>query len=503
MKLLEKIKNSKSNKKKTRFILSLIGSILYYTIHIIFIGIGNFSVYITSYFHHNNISIDMQYSNLIMPIIMLCNSLSTPLSGYFVNKLGIHLTLILSFVLVELDVFLFINQMNKFLSIFLIALIGINSGLGSPIPLINLVFYYPQKKGTIGASIGALLMIIGIVTNVIGEKVINPEKYILEKGEIFYPLIISKNYLKYFKYALIINPFLFVLSLLLIKKYDHELDQELLKENENTNNEIEVTKNTNIKIKKNKNYLKNIKSALLNIRIWRLISITCLSSFVSFFSKNTFRVYGALCSFNGTVMQYNQLIIGFSHIMASPIWGYIVDNYKYKTLMKILCSCFILEALLFSIFIKNNIIYILCIIFGSLLDSGQINVSKTNLINVYGLEYILEISGIFGIFIKFFDNLNSLISFIISKYYHTGEELQFAYRFVYISGIVISILGFYLTCYEKEDKYIYPYPIKEDEDLNIINKDFIEMKRRESKKNLKEFELELESNSSDITVDSA
>ena len=171
--------------------------------------------------------------------------------------------------------------------------------------------------------------------------------------------------------------------------------------------------------------------------------------------------------------------------------------------MKILCSCFILEALLFSIFIKNNIIYILCIIFGSLLDSGQINLSKANLINVYGLEYILEISGIFGIFIKFFDNLNSLISFIISKYYHTGEELQFAYRFVYISGIVISILGFYLTCYEKEDKYIYPYPIKEDENLNIINKDFIEMKRRESKKNLKEFELELESNSSDITVDSA
>lgn len=501
MKLLEKIKNAKSNKKKTRFILSLIGSILYNVIYIIFNGIGGFSVYITSYFHHNNISVDMQYSNLIMPIVALCNSLSTPFSGFFVNKIGMRLTLILSFVLVELEVLLFINQMSISLSITIIVLIGISSGLGAPIPLTNLLFYYPQKKGIIGASIGSSFMIMGIVTSVIGEKVINPEKYILEKGEMFYPLEISKNYLKYFKYVLIINPILLVLSLLLIKKYDHELDEELLKENENTNNEIEEKKN--IKIKKNKNYFKNMNSVILNKRIWLLISISCLSSFVSLFSKNTFRVYGALCSFNGTVMQYNQLIISCSYILVSPIWGYIVDKYKYKTLMKIICSSFILEALFFSIFIKNNIIYILCIVFGSLLDSGLINVTKTHFYDVYGLEYILEISGIVGIFVSIFNNLNSLISFIISKYYHTGEELQFAYRFVYISGIVITTLGFYLIFFEKEDKFIYPYPIKGDEDLNIINKDFIEMKRRETIKNQKEFELELESNSSDITVDSA
>ena len=48
MKYLYKIKK---NKQKKRFISTLIGSIIYFTAIMSPLGIGQYSVYITSYFH--------------------------------------------------------------------------------------------------------------------------------------------------------------------------------------------------------------------------------------------------------------------------------------------------------------------------------------------------------------------------------------------------------------------------------------------------------------------
>ena len=100
MKLLEKIKNANTNKKKIRFIITFIGTILFLISTMICSGISNYSVYITSYFHHNNISIDMQYSHLIMPMMFLCNSLSAPIARFFEKKIGLFFSLLLIFFLV-------------------------------------------------------------------------------------------------------------------------------------------------------------------------------------------------------------------------------------------------------------------------------------------------------------------------------------------------------------------------------------------------------------------
>ena len=65
--------------------------------------------------------------------------------------------------------------------------------------------------------------------------------------------------------------------------------------------------------------------------------------------------------------------------------------------------------------------------------------------------------------------------------------------------VVIGGIGLFLALYEKEDKFIYPYlQKKKKEYINMINSDFKEKQINEPK----EFELELESNSSDKTLDS-
>ena len=481
-----------SKTKKIKFILSFIGTLFYGISGLISFGISQFSVYITSYFHHNNISIDMQYGNLITPIVLLSNSLSSPLGGFFETKFGFYKTLIVSNILIELIILIFINQMSVFLSFILIILLGMVSGVGMGIPGKNLYFYYPKKAGTLSSFIMASFILFAIVINIVGEKMMNPEQYTLKTGEQFYPLEISKNYIKFYKYFLYFNPFLLVISLLLIKRYDKKYDELIETENNNKNNN---RKN----IKDKENYKNNIKSAVINKRIWKIIGITTLTPFVLIFSRNTFRVYGALVSMSGKVLQYSQLFVGFSNILILPVWGIINDKYNYNLIAKIVCIGCIIQTILFSIFIKSNTIYLLSIIFGSIFGSGFNSMMRLHILKVYGIKYSIEIGGIIGIFSSLFNILNGVLSFIISKYYHTGEELQLAYRYVYLFGLGFCCLGTFLALREKDDKFIYPYEKNindknDEESSNIVNSE-------ENDEGPKEIELENTNSESNENID--
>ena len=498
MKLFEKFQKINFTKKKTRFILSFIGTIIFGIGGITSMGISQYSVYITSYFHYKKVNVNMQYGNLIMPILTLSHSLFSPLAGYIETKIGLYLSLILSSLLLELVIFLFINQTSVLFSLLLIIFLGFANGIGMAIPGKNLFFYYPKKSGIIGSLMGSCFILLGTTISVIGEKVINPGKYTLAKGEQFYPYEVSKNYKTFYKYILLVNPFFLILSLLLIKKYNPELYNELPEEKNQNSRENSITN-----LKKDENYLKNIKSAIMNKRTLKLIGIRILTPFVMGFSRNTFRVYGALASISGTVMQYNQLFTGFSNVIVGPIWGFINDKYKYEIIIKILCGSCIFQASMLFMFIKSNTIYIFCIIFGSIIMSGFMSANQLHSLRVFGIKYSLEIGGVMGIFSGIFNIVNALLSFMISKYYHTGEELQSAYRIIYLIGIIICSIGFYLAYYEKEDKFIYPFSQKEEEYLNMMTSDFSEKDKDVKIVNgPKEIELELENNNSE-TLDSS
>ena len=61
-----------------------------------------------------------------------------------------------------------------------------------------------------------------------------------------------------------------------------------------------------------------------------------------------------------------------------------------------------------------------------------------------------------------------------------------------------------MSYHETGDQFVYPYSTKEEDFINMVNSDFIEQKRKESTKRRRyiDLELELESNSSEITKES-
>ena len=268
--------------------------------------------------------------------------------------------------------------------------------------------------------------------------------------------------------------------MLFIKKYDKKFDKLIETENkDNKNNEQDK--------KEKENYKNNIKAVIKNKRLWILIVILTLTPFTVIFSRNTFRVYGALVSMSGAVMQYSQLFIGVSNVVILPIWGIINDKYKYKIIFKIIGIGYIIQSALLSLFINSNLIYLLSIILGSVFSAGFTSMMNLHLLKVFGIKYIIEIGGIIGIFSSVFNILIGILSFVISKFYHTGEELQYAYRYVYLFGLAFCCLGYFFGLKENDEKFIYPFDTvnnKDDEEFTeIINSD-------DNDKSPKEIELE-------------
>ena len=104
-----------------------------------------------------------------------------------------------------------------------------------------------------------------------------------------------------------------------------------------------------------------------------------------------------------------------------------------------------------------------------------------HIMHVYGIEYTLEIGGIVGICVGIVNAFGSIIAFIISKYYKTGEELQKPYKYLFFIGAILCIISFYFALYEGNDKFIFPDILIKDRLYNIQNND--SYNNRESRKN--------------------
>ena len=422
---------------------------------------SQFTVYITSYFHSKDPSVNMQCGNLIMPILFTSSSLSNPLGGVLEKKFGVRLSIAISLTLVEIITFIFINQTNILFTYFLMMLLGMSLGLSASIPGKVIYSFYPKQRGILGACMLYVNFLVGGTASIFGEKIINRKKITLKDGETFFPVEISERYLIFYKVALIVIPISTLLTILLIREHDPINDIENKKEISKKNGKI-IT--NNIKNNINKNYKLNVKHAIFHKRIWKIASISILTPFAINYSVGTFRVYGALIGTNGTIMQYFGVLCGISGLVCSPIWGFINDHFKYDIIIRIIClGCIIHNCLLF-LFIKFKYIYTLLIFIGPIFTIGFGNIVPLHIIKVYGIKYFIEIGGIVGICGGMYNIFSGFLSFVISKNFSTGNELQQVYKVIFFFGIGISFVGFYFARHENDEAFIYPF---EHED-NIV-----------------------------------
>ena len=462
-----------TSQKKKRFILSLIGSVTFV------IGIGGvaclsqYSVYITSYIHYFDESIDMQYGNLMSPILTSSIGLSAALGGILEKKIGMRLTLTLSFLLLELMVFIFIFLKSIGIVIFLIILLGLSAGLGMPILIKNLMCFYPQKRGVICSLIPSSLILLAAIFSVVGEKIINPEAEELADGEICYKYETAKNFINYFKMILIINPITSVIGIVIMKKFDPAIDydySEISKTSENTTPNEEKHELNIKEPEKKKINSQNLKAAIFSKRIWIICGIIQLYNINIEYSINTFRVFGSLVQINGSVMQYGGAFVGISSLIFAPTWGIVNDKINFPNSAKIIGILCLILGLLLSIFIKSNFIYVTSVLLITIPFAGLKTILQPHIMKVYGVKYFIEIGGVIGGIGSIKTLLLGFLSFGVSKFYQTGKELQVIYRYIFIAGVICCGFGLFLSFIEDESKFEYPIPEEDETDNSVSEK---------------------------------
>ena len=459
------VKNTSS--KKTRFFLTFIGSVIYSIGIAGCMCIGQFNVYITSYVHKYDNTVDLQYGNLMSPIVTCSLALSAPLGGILEKKIGMHFSLILSLLLVETMVALLIYQTSMGIIFLLLIFLGLSIGLGMPILVKNLMCFYPKKRGLVCALLPSCLIIVAASFSIIGEKIINPNQETLEGNEKFYKYDIAKNFINYYKMILIVNPISLLIGLLLQRKFNPLLDIEN-SENSQISENISTNIENNNEPKKNAINSQNLKAAICNKRTWIICGMNILFVIIIEYLMNTFRVYGSLTHVNGAVMQYAGAFIGLSSLIFAPSWGFINDKISFTKTSKIIGILCLIHGLILTIFINNNVIYVICVFIATLPAAGFRTILQPHIMKVYGIKYSIEIGGVIGFFGGIKTLLLGFLSFAVAKFDPNGDNIQSIYRYIFIVGIVCCTFGLFLSTLEDESKFKYPF-LEEDESGNLLN----------------------------------
>ena len=436
---------------KIKFYFALCSGIIYQLGSSLVITIGNFCVYFASYIHYKDNWVNMQYGNIMAPIILLLLSSFSPISGVIEKKIGPKLTLLLSSVIVEICFILYYYQRNLWIFYTISVIIGIGNGISAGVPIKNACLYYPKKKGIINSSIVCLGGLVSSLYVTIGEKIINPDKVTIKdkKTNPFYPEEIANKSKKFFIFAMIVLPITTLLSLFLFYKFEKPKD----KENENEN--INESKNEKM-LKQQKEKETNTKEILLNIRFWRNMIIISLMPFWIYFLNATYRAYSPMLGVNSNLIPRLPTIITALSSITGMIWALIFDKFGFQIITKIMSLSCIFLSIYFTIFIDNKTLYVIGLILSTVISRvGMMSIINPHIMQVYEFRNYLIIGGFARLFNQLSFFIAGLTSIFLSFKYKTGDELKTPYAIIASIGIILSYTGFILSLFENDEKYIF------------------------------------------------
>ena len=470
--------------KYQKYISSLLGTMIYLIGMGSLISLPTLNVYITSYIKLKQQSITMHYGLFLQPIITLTMSIANPIGGYIEKKIGFHYSIILGNIISLIGIFGLYLIQNIWLCYLFLIIIGF-SCFSLNIPTKNILFYYPEKKGFIGAVINLALQISVSIYNLIGEVIINKEGYSFKDNETYYPEKIAKNTPTFYIFQMIILPILTLLSLLFIYVYDSSFDNEnnvqienqftsFLEENNIKNNvlnlEIDTSTPTNNeneeedKKEKDEKYKNDIKKAIKSKQFRLLCGISFCLGFIVNYVALTFRIFAALIGMKGDIFKVLTIVQALLILTFTPIWGCLIDQIGAKIILTINCCLCLILGILLIFSINFPFLYILSIGITVINVQGLNTAINTHILDIFTIKYSLEIGGLITLFIGLTGIISSILSFVISLFYTEKDELKTSYRIIYICGTLLVVIGLILNNFESGEKFNF-----DDKDLTTDN----------------------------------
>ncbi len=456
-------------KKRTKFILAFISCIINSMGHMTVNGISGIKVYILSYIRLKEGWVDLQYGNLMSPVMSLAMALFTPLSGVLELRFGPVVSIIISAIVMEFCLFLFFLQQDIWFFYGISLLLGVGSGLSANILLKNICFYYPEKKGMINGILISIIAVISSFSSIIGEYIVNPDKISVDDAEKnpYYPEKVANRVKYYYIFAMIAFPSFILLSLIFFYRYNPNFEEEKEGEKQIENNEKSEKKEVmNEELINNKNnpplhsfYKKpsktKVKKVLKSFRFYRNLLIMCLLPFYLSILEYSNRVYITMIGVPQGLIFYLGTVFGLIVALFGPIWAISVDKYGFQPVVKIIGFILSGMSIYFCIFIDNWPFYLIGFIITVLALIGIMMAMTPHLMNIFGMSNFLLIAGFAGIIGQIGTFLSALTSIVLAIFFKNAFELKVPYRIVCLEGGILSFIGLVLVYFENDEKFDY------------------------------------------------
>ena len=357
---------------------------------------------------------------------------------------------------------------------FMMVLFGLGQGIQEVILIANACAYIPEKKGFINGLSKIFWTLSSSLFNYIGLHIVNPEG---KEIELYHDNGLSKNIITYTIIIIICFSIVSIGSMLLLipyndKEYEKLKNQEE-KENNNEDNNINIKEENKEDKNDNDSNEKEEKKTMIENKKEKEINID-INDDISFFTFfKCFRFYTCLLMYSFKNIHSNLVISSFSvfaihyntvtpdtqkyitsasfivNFIAITILSFIIDKFKYRTIVipsNLLNLC---HALTFRFILRNKILYIIYYFMSGIFNSIEIVATFPHLLKVFGHKNIVIILGIFCIGTGLCDfGMNNFVDFILSRYNEAQvNEYDRAVKFLfYITSCFISISLVCMTC---------------------------------------------------------
>ena len=192
-----------------------------------------------------------------------------------------------------------------------------------------------------------------------------------------------------------------------------------------------------------------IKTAAKSFRVWRLFLMGIFSSPLNNFILLTWRPISIFKQMPTNKIQNVNSYISIIQMITTPLFGFLSDKLPFR-LMKV--SLGIINSIVgyfFYFSFENVNFFILLILVNSVANYGSFALNEPHYMKVFGMKHFIEIAGIVGLAGVIMGPIISFFAFFIEKNFR--DNLDTAYKFMFLSGASLNIVDVVLSIFETDD----------------------------------------------------
>ena len=506
-----KINNKNKESNFFKGISTLIGAALINFLVGAIYSLCTLSVYEISYIKGIGGSISIEHLTFYYPIEVFFQCISAFMSGIIYKQIGLHRTNFIGVSILSLGYFLMYLSTNLFMDMSAMILGGIGTGIILYPSTTNTYEWFKEHNGIIVGIMETMVSLGSFFFAFLGEKIINNKEIPSNDEDNLYDISIGKRIKKYLIVQITSLISVFFLSLILmhekvknnendlssnsteikitnsdLKYIDHEKEGlKLVIENKEKNNNIDIKDNIDIRTKRiydesapikvldsperlikyilnktnfghkinneNKHKDNQIKIKLISaLKSNKLILLNIIVILQAPVSNMAFTLYREIGEYKKIDVKYLQLVGSLYFIfecLSSFVFGVLCDYIKLKYLLLFINIVGTFVGFTYCFTFQNGLIFFLVQNFLSFSAGGYYPVKDCFLMQVFGKDIYIELSGFVSFAVALTVNIITPITYYVISSYEVKET---AYWILFLSFGSINLIGTILNCFLDE-----------------------------------------------------